>query len=46
MFSDNITYIPERKGERYKAISIENDTKEVLNWKIKHNLKDYINGTK
>ena len=36
----------ERKGERYKAISIKNDTKEVLNWKIKNNLKDYINGRK
>ncbi|MBP92914.1 MAG: ADP-L-glycero-D-manno-heptose-6-epimerase [Flavobacteriaceae bacterium] len=46
MFSDNIKMIPERKGERYKAIAIENDTKEILKWKIKHNLKDYINGQK
>ena len=46
MFSDNIEFIPERKGERYKAISIENNTKETLNWKTKHNLKDYINGQK
>ena len=46
MFTDNIKFIPERKGERYKAISIKNDTKEVLNWKIKNNLKDYINGRK
>jgi UDP-glucose 4-epimerase len=46
MFSDNIKMIPERKGERYKTIAIENDTKEILKWKIKHNLKDYINGQK
>ena len=46
MFTDNIKFIPERKGERYKAITIENDTKKILKWKIKHNLKDYINGTK
>lgn len=46
MFTDNIEFIPERKGERYKATTIQNDTKEDLNWKIKNNLKDYINGTK
>ena len=46
MFADNIEFISERKGERYKAVTIQNDTKEVLNWKIKNNLKDYINGTK
>jgi UDP-glucose 4-epimerase len=46
MFTDNIKFIPKRKGERYEAVSIKNDTKEVLNWKIKNNLKDYINGTK
>ena len=46
MFSDNIEFIPERKGERYKATTIQNDTKKVLNWQIKNNLKDYINGTK
>jgi UDP-glucose 4-epimerase len=46
MFTDNIKFIPERKGERYKATTIQNDTKKVLNWKIKNNLEDYINGTK
>tara|TARA_R110000796_G_scaffold38053_8_gene96117 strand:- start:2340 stop:3173 length:834 start_codon:yes stop_codon:yes gene_type:complete len=46
MFTDNIKFIPERKGERYKAISIDNDTKEELNWEIKNNLKEYINGRK
>ena len=46
MFTDNIEFIAERKGERYKAITIQNDTKEILNWTIKNNLQDYINGTK
>tara|TARA_R110002051_G_scaffold13666_2_gene45328 strand:- start:27 stop:860 length:834 start_codon:yes stop_codon:yes gene_type:complete len=46
MFTDNIEFIPERKGERFKATTVQNDTKEELNWKIKNNLKDYINGTK
>ena len=46
MFTDNIEFVPERKGERHKAMTIQNDTKEVLNWKIKNNLEDYINGTK
>jgi len=46
MFTENIEYVPKRNGERYKAVSIENDTKEVLDWKIKYNLEDYINGRK
>tara|TARA_R110002167_G_scaffold125807_1_gene306236 strand:+ start:1259 stop:2092 length:834 start_codon:yes stop_codon:yes gene_type:complete len=46
MFTDNIEFISERKGERYNAITIQNDTKKILNWQIKNNLKDYVNGTK
>mgnify|MGYP003649015759 FL=1 len=46
MFTDNIKMIPTRKGERFEAVSIENDTKEVLNWKINNNLEDYINERK
>ena len=46
MFTDNIEYIPKRIGERYNAITIPNDTKKVLKWKCKHDLKTYINGTK
>tara|TARA_R100000322_G_scaffold120960_1_gene78522 strand:+ start:1213 stop:2046 length:834 start_codon:yes stop_codon:yes gene_type:complete len=46
MFTDNIEYIPKRKGERYNAVTIKNDTKEILNWKIKNKLEDYINGQK
>jgi UDP-glucose 4-epimerase len=46
MFSDNIEYIPKRKGERYNGVIVENNTKEILNWTIKHDLKTYIDGTK
>ena len=46
MFTDNIEFIPERKGERYKAVTIPNDTKKILKWEIKNDLKTYINGTK
>lgn len=46
MFTDNIKMIPTRKGERFNAVSIENDTKKVLNWKINNNLEDYINEQK
>ena len=46
MFTDNIQMIPSRKGERYEAVSIENDTKQILGWKIEHNLEDYINEQK
>ena len=46
MFSDNIKYIPKRKGERYNGVIVKNNTKEILNWTIKHDLKTYIDGTK
>ena len=46
MFTDNIKIIPARNGERYKAVSIENNTKEILGWEIKHKLEDYINERK
>jgi len=46
MFSDNIKYIAKRKGERYNGVIVENNTKEILNWTIKHDLKTYIDGTK
>tara|TARA_R110002124_G_scaffold83144_2_gene217870 strand:- start:603 stop:1436 length:834 start_codon:yes stop_codon:yes gene_type:complete len=46
MFTDNIKIIPARNGERYKAVSIKNNTKEILNWEIKHKLEDYINERK
>jgi len=46
MFSDNIKYLPKREGERVSALTIPNDTKKVLNWEVKNNLEDYINGTK
>ena len=46
MFTDNIKIIPSRNGERYKAVSTENNTKEILGWEIKHKLEDYINEQK
>ena len=46
MFTDNIEYIPKRKGERYNAVTIPNDTKKVLKWECNNDLKTYINGTK
>jgi UDP-glucose 4-epimerase len=46
MFTDKIEMIPTRKGERFNAVSIENNTKKVLNWKINNNLEDYINEQK
>lgn len=46
MFSEKIRFIPERKGERQKATTIKNDTKKILNWKIKYDLKKYINEQK
>lgn len=42
MFSNNIKMLPFREGERYTSESIENDTKEVLNWEPKHKLTDWI----
>ena len=46
MFSNNIRFIPKRKGERHESISLINDTKEILNWKTKYKLKEYIDGQK
>ena len=46
MFTDDIVYIPERQGERQDAVILVNDTKQVLNWQTKYDLKKYINGQK
>ena len=46
MFTDNIIIIPERRGERFTSEEFEDDTEEVLGWKPKHNLKNYINNLK
>ena len=43
MFGGKIKYIPKRKGEREKSVFVKNDTKKILNWEIKNNLKDWIN---
>ena len=43
MFSNNITFIPERKGDRkYSKANVE-DTFNKLGWKPEMNLKKWIN---
>ena len=42
MFTDNIIMLPERRGERFTSEEFYNDTEEVLGWKPKHKLEDYI----
>jgi UDP-glucose 4-epimerase len=42
MFTENIIMLPERRGERFTSEEFYNDTEEVLEWKPKHRLEDYI----
>lgn len=42
MFTNNIIMLPERRGERFTSKEFYNDTEEVLGWKPKHKLEDYI----
>jgi len=42
MFTDNIIMLPERRGERFTSEEFYNDTEEVLGWKPKHKLEEYI----
>lgn len=42
MFTDNIIMLPERRGERFNSKEFITDTEEVLGWKPKHKLKEYI----
>ena len=46
MFTDDIVFVPKRKGEREHAITMVNATKEILNWEIEYDLKKYIDGQK
>jgi UDP-glucose 4-epimerase len=46
MFTDDISMIPSRRGERDKSITIENDTEKLLNWKPKYKLIDWIKNIK
>lgn len=41
-FKHKISYIPERKGERKQSCIVQNDTEQLLRWKAKCDLKDYI----
>lgn len=43
MFTNNIKMLPTRKGERYSSGELKNDnTRQVLNWKPKHTLIDWV----
>ena len=42
MFNHSIELIPERRGERFTAEDMSTDTEEVLDWKPKWSLKNYI----
>jgi len=42
MFTDNIVMLPKRRGERFTSEEFYNDTEEVLGWKPKYKLEDYI----
>ena len=46
MFNQDWKFVDERKGERFCSPTIENDTKELLGWEAKIELKDYINTVK
>jgi UDP-glucose 4-epimerase len=46
MFSDNIEFIPERKGDRKKALNFTDLTREKLGWKPKHSVTSWIQKTK
>lgn len=41
-FSERITFLPERKGERFVSEDFESDTEKVLNWRAEIDLFDYI----
>lgn len=46
IFSEKITYIKERRGERFTSEFFSSNTNETLNWYPKINLMDYINDFK
>ena len=35
-------FIPERKGERFTSVDIKNNTNELLKWKPKYTINDWI----
>ena len=42
----NWTLVEQRRGDRITADVVENDTEELLNWKPKHRVEDYIRKVK
>lgn len=46
MFDDNITIIPERRGERFTSEEFPSDTEEVLGWKPEKSLQEWVDSRK
>jgi UDP-glucose 4-epimerase len=42
MFSDNITFIPTRKGDRLTSTITNNNSREILNWETTKNVDEWI----
>lgn len=42
MFSDNITFIPARKGDRLTSSTTNNNSREILNWETTKNVDEWI----
>lgn len=46
MFSNNIEYIDEKKGDRIGSPLDTSNSRDILGWEAKYNLKDYIKDIK
>ncbi len=46
MFSDNITMLPERPGNRMESICDTTKAEKEFGWKAEHSIKDYIESLK
>ena len=42
LFDTEWKIIPERKGERFGATATDSSTNDILNWKTRYNIKEYI----
>ena len=42
MFSNDITFIPTRPGDRNNSVSTNNNAREKLNWITTMDIKDWI----
>ena len=46
MFTDNITHIEGRKGDRSTSITTNNNARELLNWECTMNITEWIKDIK